>query len=110
MAFGFNNDDRAPLTADALSEIQHRSGSTIDPSEWMPQFYSHLQRLLRASRDAELALTFRMVPGDLVAIDNRRVLHGRTAFAPTSPRVLAGAYVSQEVFYSRARALRKELL
>lgn len=34
-------------------------------------------------RDPSSSLEFSMVPGDLVAFNNRRVLHGRTAFDPT---------------------------
>lgn len=34
-------------------------------------------------RDLSSSLEFSMVPGDLVAFNNRRVLHGRTAFNPT---------------------------
>ena len=45
-------------------------------------------------RDASNALEFHMSPGDLVAFNNRRVLHGRTAFDPTiSDRHLQGCYV-----------------
>ena len=32
--------------------------------------------------------------GDVWVFDNARVLHGRAAFAPTSPRELEGGYFS----------------
>lgn len=34
-------------------------------------------------RESSYGLEFNMAPGDLVAFNNRRVLHGRTAYDPT---------------------------
>lgn len=45
-------------------------------------------------RDPSSSLEFSMKPGDLVALNNRRVLHGRTAFDPTKTERLAVLYYS----------------
>ncbi|WP_312881095.1 TauD/TfdA family dioxygenase [Rhizobium leguminosarum] len=45
-------------------------------------------------------------PGEMVIFDNRRVLHGRTAFDPmTGHRLLKGFYVDRGEFDSRIRML-----
>ena len=48
-------------------------------SEWMTRFEALFQSAARR---------IRLLPGDLLILDNHRVLHGRTAFAPGSPRLL----------------------
>ena len=45
-------------------------------------------------------------PGDLVVFDNRRVLHGRTAFDVTGPRHLQGCYIDIDALWSLARTRR----
>jgi hypothetical protein len=48
----------------------------------------------------------RMNEGDCVIFDNRRVLHARRAFdASKGERWLKGAYVDDDVFFSRVRVL-----
>ena len=48
-----------------------------------------------------------MLPGDLVAFNNRRVLHGRTAYDPTvTDRALQGCYVDIDEAFSKMDQLR----
>lgn len=60
-----------------------------------------------AARD-ELAVLVDLRPGDLMAFDNRRVLHGRTAFDGGGDRLLRGCYGEREELRSRLRVLERE--
>ncbi|MEM8706881.1 MAG: TauD/TfdA family dioxygenase [Actinomycetota bacterium] len=52
--------------------------------------------------DHAIELTLR--PGELVAFDNRRVLHGRRAFRSTARRHLQGCYIDMDAIRSTALA------
>ena len=51
----------------------------------------------------DLGIDITLRPGDLVAFDNRRVLHGRRAFRSTERRHLQGCYIDIDAVYSAAR-------
>lgn len=52
---------------------------------------------------------YRMEEGDLVIFDNRRVLHARRAFdAEKGERWLKGAYIDNDVYFSRLRVLEEQ--
>jgi len=53
-------------------------------------------------------IRIRLQPGQLVAFNNRRMVHGRDAFsnADDAVRHLQGCYVSTDVFASRLRVLQ----
>ncbi len=51
--------------------------------------------------DQAVEITLR--PGELVAFDNRRVLHGRRAFRSTERRHLQGCYIDIDAVHSAAR-------
>ncbi|KAL2754857.1 hypothetical protein ACRALDRAFT_2042706 [Sodiomyces alcalophilus JCM 7366] len=56
------------------------------------------QKLLEGE---EYMIRRRLQPGECVVFDNRRILHGRTAFDPASgPRHLRGAYVGEDEWRS----------
>lgn len=55
-----------------------------------------------------ITLTYR--PGDLIAFDNRRVLHGRTGYDGSSGRrFIEGVYADRDELYSRIRKIRRDL-
>ncbi len=56
---------------------------------------------LLAAEDSMITLTLQ--PGELVAFDNRRVLHGRGVFDATEPRHLQGCYIDIDAVASAAR-------
>jgi len=64
------------------------------PTEVVSPFY-HAYKVFSERLDHPSAgLVFNLVPGDLVAFNNRRVLHGRSAYDATSvDRFLQGCYV-----------------
>ena len=51
----------------------------------------------------EFAIEITLRPGELVAFDNRRVLHGRRAFRSTERRHLQGCYIDIDAIRSAAR-------
>jgi gamma-butyrobetaine dioxygenase len=78
-------------------------------------FYAAFKRFQRLANDPGNQLQLRLRAGELAAFDNRRMLHGRTAFDPsTGRRWLRGCYSEREELESRlrmlARAERRRLL
>ncbi|GLH11188.1 MIP04111p [Gryllus bimaculatus] len=71
------------------------------PSHIIVPFYHAYKLFSEKMRHPSSELKFHMVPGDLVAFNNRRVLHGRTAFDPTKvSRHLVGCYVDIDETFS----------
>lgn len=71
------------------------------------RFYRAYLELWRRFNAAEVA--FRLEAGDVLCFDNRRMLHGRTAFDPTSGRRhLQGCYLDRTMVLSRLRTLRRQ--
>lgn len=73
-------------------------GASMDMATWIPP-----ARLFEELINHESAVyTQKMEPGECVLFDNRRVLHGRTAFdAAGGSRWLRGAYIDKEDYFSR---------
>lgn len=68
--------------------------------------YRGLRRLFEMGDDPTNTVTVRLRPGEMLGFDNRRVLHGRTAYDPTTGgRALRGCYVEREELWSRLRIL-----
>ena len=75
--------------------------------------YDKIQDLLTAYRrfsellqDPEYSAEFLLTPGQVLVVDNWRVLHGRTGiWNPSLQRILLGAYMEEESFRTRRRIL-----
>lgn len=71
---------------------------------WYDAYRAFWQILRRPERRVELTLE----PGQMVAFDNRRVLHGRNAFDPnTGKRHLQGTYLDLDMLQSHLRVLSR---
>ena len=58
--------------------------------------------------DDKFQIKFRMEPGDIFSFNNRRILHGRTAFDPNSGhRHLQGYYMDRDEIIGRLNYLKK---
>ncbi len=69
-------------------------------------YYAAYRRLMTITRRPELTLHMLLAPGTMVAFDNRRVLHGRDAFDPsTGERWLRGFYIDRTGIDSCLRCL-----
>ncbi len=72
-------------------------------------FYAAYRRFQELANDPANQLRFRLEPGQLMAMDNRRLLHGRAAFDPQSgKRLLRGCYGEREELESRLRILYRQ--
>jgi [2-(trimethylamino)ethyl]phosphonate dioxygenase len=101
----------APLieldVAGALRIVRYNNRSIgpldIDADE-MAAFYDAYRRFGRLLHDPALTVGFRLRPGDLFIVDNRRVLHGRRGFSG-GRRHLQGAYADADSLTSKLRVL-----
>lgn len=76
------------------------------PDDIVDCWYRAYRAYMRLTRDAAFRLAFRLSAGQMMAFDNRRVLHGRESFDPlTGFRHLHGCYVDRGEFESRLRML-----
>jgi gamma-butyrobetaine dioxygenase len=71
--------------------------------------YVAYRHLFELTYREELAIRVSFAPGDLLAFDNRRILHGRDAFAEgDGGRWLRGCYSERDELSSRIRILERD--
>lgn len=78
------------------------------PADRMHRFYLAYRKLMALTRDPRFVLETKLNAGEMVVFDNRRVMHGRAEFDPsTGYRHLRGCYVDRGEMYSRIRVLSR---
>ena len=85
----FNNHDRLPLSEaslDALLKI-HPDGTLLD-------VYEAIQTVIRTSKQEDIQYKIHLEPGNLLIIDNHRLMHARSEFK--GHRVLVATYMDKE--------------
>lgn len=86
---------RAPLVADLAT--QERA-------------YAAYRHFAERAQSEKYLLRVRYKPGDLFAFDNRRVLHGRSAYdAAGGARFIEGVYADRDDLHSAIRVLERQL-
>ncbi|SEL68646.1 TauD/TfdA family dioxygenase [Halomonas daqiaonensis] len=79
------------------------------PAETIDAWYRAYRRFWHLLHDPRHQIAFSLAPGEMVAFDNRRVLHGRGAFDPNSGRRhLQGTYLDRDMLESRLRVLARQ--
>jgi gamma-butyrobetaine dioxygenase len=79
------------------------------PAERMAAWYRAYRHFWTLLHSPRYQLDFALAPGEMVAFDNRRVLHGRRAFDPgTGARHLQGTYLDRDMLESRLRVLARQ--
>ena len=74
----------------------------------MDQVYKAHHRFGNLLHDNKFQIKFRLNPGDIFSFNNRRALHGRTAFDPSSGhRHLQGYYIDRDEILGRLNFLKK---
>ncbi len=73
----------------------------------MPGFYAAYRRFAEILERPELHVRFKLEPGQLFIVDNRRVLHGRDAFSGSGSRHLQGCYADRGGLLSTLAVLRE---
>nr|CCA26645.1 unnamed protein product [Albugo laibachii Nc14] len=89
-AFRFNDYDRAPQTHLSLAQLR--------------EFYRHHRTLLSLLRAPFFEKVIRLSVGNMVLVDNHRVLHARKAFTE-GERAMIGCYIERNLYESRLRLL-----
>ena len=73
----------------------------------MEKVYKAHHRFGNLLHDDKFQIKFRLKPGDIFSFNNRRVLHGRTAFDPNSGhRHLQGYYIDRDEIIGRLNYLK----
>ncbi len=73
----------------------------------MEKVYKAHHRFGNLLHDDKFQIKFRLKPGDIFSFNNRRVLHGRTAFNPNSGhRHLQGYYIDRDEIIGRLNYLK----
>jgi len=118
----FRNKDRhsdyrclAPIIAlDALGRVAEirmanfLRGPFDTTEQQMPRLYRAYRRFIALTRDARFRVIRRLDPGQLWCFDNRRTLHARNAFDPTSgARHFQGCYIDRDELLSRILVLQR---
>jgi len=74
----------------------------------MDKVYKAHHRFGNLLHDDKFQINFRLEPGDIFSFNNRRILHGRTAFNPNSgDRHLQGYYMDRDEIVGRLNYLKK---
>ena len=75
-------------------------------SDVMVDYYRAYRLFMAETRNPSNLVEFKLNPGQMVVFDNRRTLHGRTAFNPaTGHRLLKGYYIDRGEWDSRIRKM-----
>jgi len=95
----------------AVSELRFNAhiASVFDmDASKMDAYYRAYRTLMQMTRDPKYVMITKLNGGEMVIFDNRRALHGRAAFDPsTGFRHLRGCYVDRGEFDSRIRVLSR---
>jgi gamma-butyrobetaine dioxygenase len=87
----------------------NRSIDTINlPKDKMRAFYKAYRHWSEVIERDELKVQFKLSEGDLMLLDNTRVMHARTEFSQTGKRHLQGAYSDLDGLYSLLNTLENK--
>ncbi len=73
------------------------------------RFYPAYFRFCQLLESRQFTTELKLDAGDLIAFDNRRVLHARTSFSADADRHLQGCYIDMDAVHSRARVAKAEM-
>ncbi|MBN7768338.1 gamma-butyrobetaine dioxygenase [Marinobacter daepoensis] len=76
--------------------------------EQMETFYDGYRKLADIMERPELAVTFKLQPGELFIVDNTRVTHGRVGYEGSGSRWLQGAYADLDGLRSTLAVLEQK--
>ena len=107
-----NNASAISLTKDGDYNDIRFSVATMDALDCHPDImdkvYKAHHRFGNLLHDDKFQIKFRLEPGDIFSFNNRRILHGRTAFNPNSGnRHLQGYYMDRDEIIGRLNYLKK---
>ena len=95
----------------ALKEVRHTpwlSAPLRAPIDIQSRAYASIRAFMRRNADPKYQLQVTYRPGDLLAFDNRRVLHGRSSYSEAGGnRYLEECYADRDDLHSAIRLLRR---
>ncbi len=102
------------LSCDGAVAAVHYNNRSIAPLRLpaadVAPFYASYRAFAQLLREPRFQVKLHLPDGALVAFDNQRVLHGRTAFSSARHlRHLRGCYLTRDSVYSRTAVLRRKL-
>lgn len=98
-------DDRGDIME---VRFNNRSIGAFDlEPEVMGPFYASYRYFAAMLQRPALEVSFRLRPGELFIVDNRRVLHGRKAVGPSGRRHLHGCYADMDGLLSTLAVLER---
>ena len=71
-------------------------------------FYDALRLLMQLLDDNQDQIEVRLETGEMLVFNNHRLMHGRTAFDPSSGRHVRSCHVDLDEFYSRLRVAYRD--
>lgn len=77
------------------------------PPEQIASFYAAYRAFASLISDGDLALAFKLRPGDCIILDNTRILNGRTGFSDGAHRHLQVCWADLDSVASRLALLRR---
>jgi gamma-butyrobetaine hydroxylase len=90
----FNNRSAAPIT-----DV---------PYDEMPAYYAAYRQFAEIIDDPDMAVSFKLSPGESFIVDNTRVLHARKGYSGEGSRWLQGCYADKDSLYSTLSVIRRE--
>jgi gamma-butyrobetaine dioxygenase len=93
IALRFNNRSAAPVTDVPYAEME--------------AYYAAYRRLGEIIGAEDMAVSFKLQPGESFIVDNTRVLHARKAFSGSGSRWLQGCYADKDGLLSTLRVLEE---
>ena len=104
--------------------IRHNNKGAVDEIRWtcwlrsplrgslteMNDFYEAQKKFYKLVNNDQFKVEFKLNPGDMICMDNRRILHGRTRFSEThGERWLRGCYLERDELQSALRVVRRDI-
>src|SRR3546814_13479139 len=98
-------------SSDVCSSDLNRSAAPVTdvPYAEMEAYYAAYRRLGEIIGAEEMAVSFKLEPGESFIVDNTRVLHARKAFSGAGSRWLQGCYAATDGLLSTLRVLEERL-
>lgn len=90
----FNNRSAAPIT-----DV---------PFDQMADYYTAYRQFADIIDDPDMAVSFKLEPGESFIVDNTRVLHARLGYSGEGSRWLQGCYADKDSLYSTLAAMERQ--
>jgi len=96
-----------------IQQIRFNSRSTAPirdvPFDKMADYYAAYHRFAAIVDDPEMAVSFKLSPGEAFIVDNTRILHARRGFSGAGNRWLQGCYADKDGLLSKLSSLSHHL-